>query len=154
MAGASSRARLLEWTSLDGPRPQRSPLATSSHSITPLAPRLTVTTPSGPCAALGMKSPEHFPSALTTSGCRTISGKCGEPISSSPSATSTRFTGGLRPAPRYAWSAARRADSGPFWLTAPRPMTTLPNPSFSTIAASNGGEDHSAGSACFTSYMK
>jgi hypothetical protein len=53
-----------------------------------------------------------------------------------------------------AWSAASRAAWGPFWFTAPRPMITLPSPGLSTIAASNGGDDHSAGSACFTSYMK
>src|SRR6058998_1408357 len=37
-AGLSTRALLLEWMSCLGPRPQRSPLDTSSHSITPLAP--------------------------------------------------------------------------------------------------------------------
>src|SRR5712691_7494242 len=53
-----------------------------------------------------------------------------------------------------AWSAARNAASGPFWFTAPRPTSTFPSPCFSTSAPSQGGEDHSAGSACFTSYMK
>ena len=101
-----------------------------------------------------MKTPRVPLRAAATSGRRTTSAKWGEPISSSPSATRTRFTGSFRPAPRIAWSAARRADSGPFWLTAPRPTTTFPKPGFSTIRASNGGEDHSAGSACFTSYMK
>ena len=99
-AGLSTRALLLEWMSLVGPRPHRSPLEVSSHSMTPLAPRLTVTTPSGPCAAEGMKMPEHRARAAATSGERTICGKCGEPISSSPSATSTRLTGSFTPAPR------------------------------------------------------
>ena len=78
----------------------------------------------------------------------------GEPISSSPSATSTRLTGIVRPAARMAWRAARNADSGPFWLTAPRPIITVPTPGLSTSRASSGGELHSAGSNCLTSYMK
>src|SRR5437588_2653643 len=53
-----------------------------------------------------------------------------------------------------ACSAARNDASGPFWFTAPRPTTHLPSPGLSTSAASNGGDDHSLGSACFTSYMK
>ena len=44
-----------------------------------------------------------------------------------------------------ACSAARKAASGPFWLTAPRPTTTLPKPGLSTMRASNGGDDHSDG---------
>ena len=79
---------------------------------------------------------------------------CGEPISSSPSAISTRFTGIFRPAPRMACNAARKAASGPFWLTAPRPTIALPSPGLSTMRASSGGEVHSAGSNCLTSYMK
>ena len=65
-----------------------------------------------------------------------------------------QITGGFLPAPRMAWSAARKAASGPFWFTAPRPTITFPRPGLSTSAASHGGEDHSAGSTCFTSYMK
>ena len=85
--------------------------------MTPLAPRETVTTPSRPCDALGMKTPVVLASAACTiSGGRTICGKCGEPISSSPSATKTRLTGSFRPAPLKAWSAARKAASGPFWF--------------------------------------
>ena len=122
--------------------------------MTPLAPRLTVTTPLESCDADGMKMPVHLDNACATSARRTICAKCGEPISSSPSATRTRLTGGFTPAPRKAWSAARNADSGPFWLTAPRPITHLPKSGLSTIAASKGGELHSAGSACLTSYMK
>ena len=71
-AGLSSRARLLECTSLPGPRPHFSPLATSSSSTTPLAPRDTVTLPSGSCAAQGMKTPLQRESAALTSGRRTI----------------------------------------------------------------------------------
>ena len=56
-----------------------------------------------------------------------------------------KFTGSLRPAPRMACSAARNVASGPFWLTAPRPTTTLPKPGLSTSAASHGGDDHSDG---------
>ena len=70
---------------------------------------------------------------------------CGEPISSSPSATSTRFTGSFLPAPRIACSAASNAACGPFWLTAPRPIITLPTPGLSTMRASSGGDDHSGG---------
>ncbi len=99
-AGLSTRALLLEWMSFAGPRPQSSPLEVSSHSTMPLAPRLTVTTPSGPCAADGMKTPAQRASAFATSGWRTTCEKCGEPISSSPSATSTRLTGSFTPAPR------------------------------------------------------
>ena len=40
------------------------------------------------------------------------------------------------PAPRIAWSAARNAACGPFWFTAPRPISTRPRPGLSTIAAS------------------
>ena len=65
---------------------------------------------------------------------------CGEPISSSPSATSTRLTGIFCSAPRIACSAARNAACGPFWLTAPRPTITLPRPGLSTSRASSGGE--------------
>src|ERR1700752_2265735 len=36
--GLSTRALLLEWMSFWGPRPQRSPVETSSTSMTPLAP--------------------------------------------------------------------------------------------------------------------
>src|SRR6266851_513246 len=98
--------------------------------------------------------PTVFESAAAISGRRTTCAKCTEPISSSPSPTSTRLTGGFRPAPRSAWSAARKVASGPFWFTAPRPTTTLPNPGLSTRRASHGGDDHSRGSTCFTSYMK
>ena len=110
--------------------------------------------PSRPCAANGMNTPSVFASAAIGAGARTTCRKCGEPISSSPSATSTRFTGSLRPAALNACSAARNADCGPFWLVAPRPITTLPSPGISTRRASHGGDDHSAGFACFTSYMK
>ena len=34
------------------------------------------------------------------------------------------------------------------------PISTRPKPGMSTSCASQGGELHSAGSACFTSYMK
>ena len=98
--------------------------------------------------------PRHPLSAVATSGFRTACRKWGEPISSSLSAIRTRFTGGFCPAPRIAWSAASMAASGPFWFTAPRPITTLPKPGLSTISAANGACDHSAGSACFTSDMK
>jgi hypothetical protein len=53
-----------------------------------------------------------------------------------------------------AWRAARKVASGPFWFTAPRPIITLPKPGLSTMRPSSGGEDHSAGSNCLTSYMK
>src|SRR2546426_9163147 len=58
-----------------GPRPQCSPLAVSSHSITPLAPSVMVTCPSSPWAAEGMKMPMERLSAASTSGCRTILGE-------------------------------------------------------------------------------
>src|SRR5438309_226944 len=81
-----------------GPRPQRSPLETSSHSITPLAPSVMVTWPSDAWAAEGMKIPATRRRAACTSGRRTIWGKWGDPISSSPSATSTKLSGGFLPA--------------------------------------------------------
>ena len=101
-----------------------------------------------------MKTSWHLDSAASTSGRCTIWAKCGDPISSSPSATSTIFTGGFRPAALSACNAARNVASGPFWLIAPRPIMTLPNGAFSTIAAASGGELHSEGSNCLTSYMK
>src|SRR5256886_7973044 len=67
--------------SLAGPRPHFSPLDTSSNSITPFDPRLTVTTPSKSCVAEGMNTPTHFFSASSTSGRLTSCGMCGEPIS-------------------------------------------------------------------------
>ena len=82
--------------------------------MSPLLPSVMITLPSHSCAASGMNTPTLFDSALLTSGASTICGKFGEPISSSPSATSTRLTGILRPAPRIAWSAASSADCGPF----------------------------------------
>jgi hypothetical protein len=36
----------------------------------------------------------------------------------------------------------------------PAPDTTFPKPGLSTSAASHGGDVHSGGSTCFTSYMK
>src|SRR5438270_635398 len=91
--------------------------------------------------------PTVLDSAAAISALRTTSAKCTDPISSSPSPTSTRLTGGLRPAPRSAWSAARKVASGPFWFTAPRPTITLPKPGLSTSRASHGGEarEHQGG---------
>ncbi len=154
-AGLSSRARFAECTSFVGPRPQRSPLATSSSSTTPLAPSDTVTVPSASCAGGGHEDAHAVGEGSRSPPVAARSGwKCGEPISSSPSATRTRLTGGFLPAPRITCSASSRAASGPFWLTAPRPTTTLPSPGLSTSAASKGGDVHSDGSTCFTSYMK
>ena len=63
--------------------------------------------------------------------------KCGEPISSSPSATSTRLTGSFCPAPRMACSAARkRGLAGPSGSPRRGRSTTLPKPGLSTSAAS------------------
>src|SRR5207249_11380497 len=89
-ARLSCRALLLECSSLRRPRPQRSRLEVSSHSMTPFAPRNIDTTPSRPCEAKGMHTPLHFFNAAATSGLPATCGKCGEPISSSPSATKTR----------------------------------------------------------------
>ena len=122
--------------------------------MTPFAPSETCTPPSRSCPASGMKTPTHVLSAAMTSGFSTTSPKCGEPISSSPSQTSTRLTGSFLPADLNAMSALRKAFSGPFWLTAPRPMQIVPSPSFGTRRASSGGELHSSGTNCFTSYMK
>ena len=99
-------------------------------------------------------TPTHLRSAASTSGLKTICGKFGEPISSSPSQTSTRLTGSFWPAALNACSAARHATCGPFGFVAPRPTITLPTPGLSTSRASSGGELHSAGSNCLTSYMK
>jgi len=101
-----------------------------------------------------MNTPAHFFSSASTSGFMTTSPKCGEPISSSPSHTSTRFTGSFVPAALNAMSALRNEFSGPFWLTAPRPMHTVPSPAFCTSRPSSGGELHSSGTNCLTSYMK
>src|ERR1051326_6872976 len=57
-----------EWMPVAGARPHVSPLETSSSSTTPLAPRLTVTTPSGSCDAAGLNTPTHFPSARSAPG--------------------------------------------------------------------------------------
>ena len=120
-----------------------------------MAPRLTLTPPLlGLCQPAGITTPSHFLSAASTFGWVTIWRKFGLPISSSPSQTSTMLTGDFLPAARIACSAARKVASGPFWFTAPRPTITFPKPGLSMIRASSGGEDHSAGSNCFTSYMK
>src|SRR5215472_15952819 len=152
-AGLSSRALLLECTSSFGPRPHLSPVETNSNSTTPFAPKDMVTVPSSPCADDGVKTPTHLRSAAVTSGRCTICWMCGEPISSSLSQTNTKFTGSLRPEARIAWTAARNAPCGPFELTAPRPTTTFPNPDLSTSVGVNGGDDHSDGSTCLTSYI-
>ena len=107
-AGWSSRAAWLEWMSRIGPRPQAAPVATRSHSMSPLEPRLISTLPSFSCSWLGMKTPMLRSSAWRTRGVMTASSKFGEPTSSSPSAMSTRLTGSLRPAPRIACRAARQ----------------------------------------------
>ena len=75
-----------------------------------------------------MNTPMLFFSAAWMSGRSTSLPMFGEPISSSPSATSTRLTGIACFASRIACSAVRNAISGPFWLTAPRPIITLPSP--------------------------
>ena len=75
---------------------------------------LDISVPSGSWKADGMNTPIVRFSAARTSGCATTCRKCGDPISSSPSATSTRLTGIFFPAPWIAWSAARNAASGPF----------------------------------------
>ena len=108
----------------------------------------------GDCAAKGIHTSRQRFSSASVSGRRTTCGKWGEPISSSPSATSTMLTGDFPPAAFSACNAARKVASGPFWFTAPRPIITLPNGARSTIFASKGGEDHSVGSNCLTSYMK
>jgi hypothetical protein len=101
-----------------------------------------------------MMTPRVLRSAAVTSGLETICEKLGEPISSSPSQTSTRFTGSFSRAALKARSAASSAICGPFVFVAPRPTITLPTPGLSTMRPSSGGELHSAGSYCFTSYMK
>jgi len=97
--------------------------------------------------------PMHLRSAASTSGVKTTWRKFGDAISSSPSATSTRFTGSFTPASLNACSAARHAISGPFEFVVPRPTMIFPTPGLSTIRASSGGELHSAGSNCLTSYI-
>ena len=124
--GLSTMAWREEWMSPFGPRPQCSPLEISWNSIGPLAPSEISTAPVSLWLASGMMTPSQPFRAATTSGVCTIWWKWGEAISSSPSATSTRLTGSLRPAALKACRAARKVDSGPFWLTAPRPVTTLP----------------------------
>src|SRR5436309_13091404 len=74
-AGLSSRALLLECTSLRGPRPQRSPLEVSSHSMTPFAPRNIDTSTSRPCEAKGMNTTLHFLTTAATWGLPAITGK-------------------------------------------------------------------------------
>ena len=123
--------------------------------MSPFEPRVMATLPSLSCEWLGMKMPMHFSSAARTCGVSwQTCAKFGEPTSSSPSATSTRLTGIFLPAPRIACIAARNAACGPFWLVAARPIMTVPRPGRSTSFASQGGELHSAGSTCLTSYMK
>jgi len=87
---------LAECTSLEAPFPHFAPLDTSSSSMIPLPPRVIDTSPSGSCEALGMKIPIALDSAAAMSARRVTSPKCGEPISSSPSATRTMFTGSFR----------------------------------------------------------
>ena len=126
--GASTIALLEEWMSRAGPRPQRSPLATSSHSMMPLAPRLTVTPPVVGILPAGRN--EHALAALQRGhdvrAAARSDGSAGCRFLPRLRQTSTRFTGGVRPAARNACSAARKQASGPFWFTAPRPMMTRP----------------------------
>jgi len=74
--------------------------------------------------------------------------------SSSPSQTSTRFTGSFRPAAlrRAEPRATQSGDPWCWWL--PRPTMILPTPGRSTMRPSSGGELHSDASNCLTSYMK
>ena len=141
-AGLSRRASLARVDVLVGPRPQSSPLDVSSHSMTPLAPRADRDHAVASCDA-----ERHEDAGAPGQRLRDVRPaddlrrKCGEPISSSPSATRTRLTGELHARPRERrGGAARNADSGPFWLTAPRPIDDLAEPGLSTIAASKGGE--------------
>jgi hypothetical protein len=62
-----------------------------------LAPASTWTLPSNAWEALGSNTPTQDFMCGNTSGLLTISPKCGEAISSSPSHTSTRFTGSFLP---------------------------------------------------------
>src|SRR5471030_2755965 len=54
--------------SFNGPRPHLSPFDVSSTSITPFAPKFTVTIPSRSWLANGMKIPVQFESAFAISG--------------------------------------------------------------------------------------
>ena len=130
--------------SFAGPRPHFSPLETSSSSITPFRTQVHC---DDSIQVLRRKRHEYADTVLQRVVALrvrlTSCGMCGEPISSSPSATNTRFTGIFFPAPRIACKAARNAASGPFWFTAPRPIITFPSGGLSTIRASVGGDDHS-----------
>ena len=112
------------------------------------------TEPSFAWSFVGMITPTDRRMAAATSGSASRLAKWVEPISSSPSATSTRLTGSFTPAFLNPCSAVRKAISGPFWFTAPRPTSIVPSSPRGTILPSSGGDDHSAGSKCFTSYMK
>ena len=101
-----------------------------------------------------MNTPTVLDSAACTLGERTNWLMCAEPISSSPSATSTRFTGSFVGGLERVQRGQEGRSRGPFWFTAPRPIITLPTLGLSTMRPSSGGELHSAGSYCLTSYMK
>src|ERR1700759_371893 len=106
--GESTCASRLEWMSFFGPRPQVAPSDTSSSSTTPLAPAATCTLPSVSCEASGKSTPTQPFMCGKTSGLLTISPKCGEAISSSPSQTSTRLTGSFLPVALNAASALKK----------------------------------------------
>ena len=101
-----------------------------------------------------MNTPVHFFKRGSTSGRCTIWGN----VASRFPLRLRRRTQGSPEAffRRLEWHGARRGTSLPDpsdLRRRDRPLT-CPSPGLSTSAASNGGDDHSAGSACFTSYMK
>jgi hypothetical protein len=114
----------------------------SSHSITPLAPRLTLTPPVvGSCHALGMNTPMR---ALQARHARW--GVLHDLVEVRAADLFLAFADQERCSPaaggrRRAAHAVppRNAISGPFWFTAPRPTMTRPR-SLSTSRASSGGE--------------
>ena len=65
--------------------------------------------------------------------------------SSSPSATKIRLTGIVPVTALIDISAFQYASSGPFELTAPRPISTFLYGPCSTSRASNGGTFHASG---------
>ncbi len=127
--GESTWASRLEWMSFFGPRPH------SRRSIPiPVPPRPSRPPPPRRCRrrswlAPGSSTPTQALQVREHLGLLTISPKCGEPISSSPSQTSTRFTGSFLPLALKACECARgRRSAGLSGLPHRDPCTPYPVP--------------------------
>jgi len=97
----------------------------------------------------GMKIPRQFFNAAITSGLRTFAESAVKPISSSPSATNTKFTGSLLLAPRIACRRGEERCFRTFLVDGGSAHDDFPQSRPVNESGFEWREDHSAGSACF-----